>query len=176
MPERKAFPFGSIRKSTTPCSAGLRQNFGASTGRSNICFAARCAMQGACRDRKQRRPSMQRRSERSSFTLPSPLLESTPRQVRLNGAGIAVLIASAALVLGGLWGGSEIYRRAATSARRVALFASEGISTDAQVVRVQQRRGERQPPNAAPCTTDTSSAIENMEAPRPCAGPTAIAT
>jgi Protein of unknown function (DUF3592) len=85
---------------------------------------------------------MQRRSGRNSSTLPPPLRESTPRQVRLKGAGISVIIASAALVLGGLWGGSEIYKRAATSARRVALFASEGISTNAQVVRVQQRRGE----------------------------------
>ena len=74
--------------------------------------------------------------------MPPPLLESTPRQVRLKGCGIVVLIASAALVLGGLWGGSEIYRRAAMSERRVALFASEGISTNAEVVRVQQRRGE----------------------------------
>ena len=82
---------------------------------------------------------MQRRSGRSSSTLLPPLRESTPRQVRLNGAGIAVLIAAAALVLGGLWGGSEIYRRAESSARRVTLFGSESISTDAQVVRVQRR-------------------------------------
>jgi Protein of unknown function (DUF3592) len=85
---------------------------------------------------------MQRRSERSNSALPLPLLQSTPRHVRLNWAGIFALIVSAALIVGGLWGGSEIYRRAALSARRVALFASEGVSTGAQVVRMQQRRGE----------------------------------
>ena len=85
---------------------------------------------------------MPRRSERSESALPPPLLQPTPRQVRLNGSGIAVLIVSVALIAGGLWGGMEIYRRAAASARRVALFASEGTPTNADVVRVQQRRGE----------------------------------
>jgi Protein of unknown function (DUF3592) len=85
---------------------------------------------------------MQKRSEKDNSSLPPPLLQPTPRQVRLNGSGIAMLIVSIALIAGGLWGGSEIYRRAAASARRVALFASESISTNADVVRVQQRRGE----------------------------------
>ena len=84
---------------------------------------------------------MERRSERSK-SAPPALLQSTPRPVRLNASGIAVLIAAAALVVGALWGSNEIYRRAKSSERRVALFASEGISTNAEVVRVQQRRGE----------------------------------
>jgi hypothetical protein len=84
---------------------------------------------------------MQRRSEPSNSTLPRPLLQSTPRQVRPNGCGIFVLIISATLILGGIWGGVEISRRAELSERHVALFASEAITTGAKVVRVQRRGG-----------------------------------
>jgi hypothetical protein len=59
----------------------------------------------------------------------------------LPGCGIFVLALLAALILGGLWGGTEIYRRANLSERYAALFASEGISTAARVVRVQRRGG-----------------------------------
>jgi hypothetical protein len=68
-------------------------------------------------------------------------MRATPRYVRLSGAGIVVLIVAASLILGALLGGVEFYRRAKLADRHVALFASEGISTGARVVRVQRRGG-----------------------------------
>jgi hypothetical protein len=61
--------------------------------------------------------------------------------VQLNRCGIFVAILAAALIIGSVWGGTEMYRRAKLSERYVALFASEGISTTARVVRVQRRGG-----------------------------------
>jgi hypothetical protein len=84
---------------------------------------------------------MQRRSAQSNSALPLPLLRPTPRHVRPNGSGVFVLILSVTLILGGVWGGIEISRRAELSRRQLALFASEGITTGAQVVRVQRRGG-----------------------------------
>jgi hypothetical protein len=84
---------------------------------------------------------VQRKNDQDNSRLPSDLLRPTPRHVRLKGCGIFVLALLAALILGGLWGGTEIYRRANLSERHVALFASEGVSTAARVVRVQRRGG-----------------------------------
>jgi hypothetical protein len=59
--------------------------------------------------------------------------------VRLNANGIAVLILAIGLVIGGWLGGSSIYSRVRLSERHVALFDSEAIETDAEVVRLQPR-------------------------------------
>lgn len=46
-----------------------------------------------------------------------------------------------ALVIGGLWGGTALYRQWKESDRRVRLFATESVTTTAEVVRVQRRGG-----------------------------------
>jgi hypothetical protein len=73
--------------------------------------------------------------------MPAALMRPTPRHVQLNRCGIFVAILSAALIIGGVWGGTEMYRQAKLSERHIALFASESISTTARVVRVQRRGG-----------------------------------
>lgn len=84
---------------------------------------------------------MQRRSAQNNPASAAALLRSTPRQVRLNTSGVIMMIVAAALVIGGVWGGMELYRRAKLSERQVALLASEAITTDAEVIRVQRRGG-----------------------------------
>jgi hypothetical protein len=87
-----------------------------------------CATRDGCRVQIfRRRTQVQRKNDQDNSSLP--------------GCGIFVLALLAALILGGLWGGTEIYRRANLSERHAALFASEGISTAARVVRVQRRGG-----------------------------------
>jgi hypothetical protein len=83
---------------------------------------------------------MQRRNEQSS-PVSTALLRPTPRQVRLNSSGRTMVIVAAALIIGGSWGGVEIYSRAKLSEGQVRLFASEAITTGAEVVRVQRRGG-----------------------------------
>lgn len=68
-------------------------------------------------------------------------MRPTPRHVRLNSSGVTMMVVAAALIIAGVWGGVEIYRRAQLSARQATLFASEAITTDADVVRVQRRGG-----------------------------------
>ncbi len=69
--------------------------------------------------------------------MPPLLLRATPRGVRLNAAGAAIAILCAALAIGGLWAGAELYRRALRSVRQVALFQTEAVTTQAEIVRVR---------------------------------------
>jgi hypothetical protein len=85
---------------------------------------------------------VQRRSALDSSGLPPALLMSTPRRVRVNTFGGAMLFTAAALVVAGIWGGIELGRRAATAERQVGLFASERIVTAGDVVRLRRRGGD----------------------------------
>jgi hypothetical protein len=83
---------------------------------------------------------MRRRSaKRNESALPPQLLRSAPRDVGLSKAGVAMLLVVGALVVGGCFGALGLYTQAATSERRVALFASDGVSVEAEVTRVQRR-------------------------------------
>jgi hypothetical protein len=94
---------------------------------------------------------------RSNPPLPAELLRATPRDVRLKACGIFVAILALASVVGGLWGGAELYRRAFLSERYVALFKTEAVPTQARVVRVRQR-GER---NRRATTVDYEYVVDN---------------
>jgi hypothetical protein len=85
---------------------------------------------------------MQRRNALDSSEVPPALLKTAPRDVRVNGSGRVMLAIAAALVLGGIWGGVVLGRRAEIAARHVGLFASERIVTAGDVIRLQKRGGD----------------------------------
>ena len=82
---------------------------------------------------------MQRRSALDRSGLPPALLKATPRQVRANTSGGAMLITAAMLVVVGIWGGLTLGRQAAITARRVSLFASERVVTAGDVIQLRKR-------------------------------------
>ena len=51
------------------------------------------------------------------------------------------MLGALALVIGGLWAGTYFHRQARESDRRVRLFATESVTTEADVLRVQRRGG-----------------------------------
>jgi len=61
----------------------------------------------------------------------------------LNASGGIVAILCAAMLAGGLWGGAELYGNATRSERRVALFETEAVATEARVVRVRHHDRNR---------------------------------
>ncbi len=61
--------------------------------------------------------------------------------MRMSAAGRAALVALALLVIGGAWGGMEIYDDVKTSQQRADLAESEAKSISANVVGVQRRGG-----------------------------------
>ena len=84
---------------------------------------------------------MQRRSALDSSGLPPALLKATPRQVRVNASGGALLVTAALLVVVGMWGGIELGRRAEIAGRHLGLFASERIVTAGDVIQLRTRGG-----------------------------------
>ena len=84
---------------------------------------------------------MERRNGHADQGIPTPLLRPTPRHVRPNASGWLVVLVALALVMGGLWGGADLHRRAKESRHRAALFAAEAVTTDAEVISVQRRGG-----------------------------------
>ena len=84
---------------------------------------------------------MEKRSALDSSELPSVLLRSTPRDVRVNSTGLAMLIIAAMLVIGGMWGAVELNRRAETAARYIRLFESERIVAAGDVIQLRKRGG-----------------------------------
>jgi hypothetical protein len=52
-----------------------------------------------------------------------------------------VALLAGALIVAGLWGGAELYKRARISERRADLFSSEAVTTRGEVIRVQRRGG-----------------------------------
>jgi len=79
------------------------------------------------------------RSAIDSAGIPAALLKPTPRHVRANASGRAMLIVAAALVVAGGWGGSELQTRADIAERHVMLFASERVLTGGDVVELRRR-------------------------------------
>lgn len=84
---------------------------------------------------------MEKRSALDSADLPPALLRSAPRDVRLSPAGRVMVILAALLVIGGMWGGVELNRRAETAARLVGLFESERMVTAGDVIELRKRGG-----------------------------------
>lgn len=86
---------------------------------------------------------MQGRDDRKNkFDLPPQLLQSAPRRVEPNTAGMVVLMWAAVLFGAAIWSGPWLYMSAQASEKRIAQLASEGIATEAEVFDVQRRRGE----------------------------------
>ena len=85
---------------------------------------------------------MRGKSPVDSGGVPPPLLRPTPRQVRVNGVGSAMLAIAAGLVAIGIWGGIELGRRAETAARHAGLFASERVLTGGDVIQLRKRGGD----------------------------------
>ena len=81
------------------------------------------------------------RSALDSAGIPAALLKPTPRHVRVNASGRAMMIIAAALVVAGGWGGSELQTRADIAERHVGLFASERVLTGGDVVELRKRGG-----------------------------------
>lgn len=71
--------------------------------------------------------------------LPPQLLRATPRSVRLSNAGIATVVALAALVVAVGFGARAVYSHAAASSHEVVRFASEAVPASAEVTDVQHR-------------------------------------
>ena len=84
---------------------------------------------------------MEKRSALDSSELPTVLLRSIPRDVRVSSIGGVMLVIAAMLVIGGMWGGVEFNRRAGTAARYVGLFESERIVTAGDVIQLRKRGG-----------------------------------
>ena len=82
---------------------------------------------------------MRGRSAIDSAGIPAALLKPTPRHVRANASGRAMLIVAAALVVAGGWGGNELQTRADIAERHVMLFASERVLTGGDVVELRRR-------------------------------------
>ena len=86
---------------------------------------------------------MQSESGQSSPEIPAALLQPTPRNVRLNVKGVAVVVVAFVLLVGGLWVESGLYRRARRSHAILTLFEFERLVTGAQVIAVEERgRGD----------------------------------
>jgi hypothetical protein len=86
-------------------------------------------------------------------------LKPTPRHVRLSGAGATVALLAILLVAGGMWAEVQLYRRAETSARYVALFDSERVLTGGQVLDVRRRGGR----NSRRATIAYAYAVDGRE-------------
>lgn len=84
---------------------------------------------------------MQRRSAIDSSGLPPALLKATPRCVRVNTSGGAMLVTAVALVVVGIWGGITLTRQAEIAERHLGLFASERIVTAGDVTQLRKRGG-----------------------------------
>ena len=85
---------------------------------------------------------MRRRSALDSAGMPPALLKPAPRRVQVNTSGGMMLIIAAALVVIGIWGGIELWRRAETAERHVELFASERVVTAGDVLQLRKRGGD----------------------------------
>jgi hypothetical protein len=85
---------------------------------------------------------VQTRSALDSSALPPGLLQGTPRRVRVNVVGGAMLAAAMVLVAAGIWGSIVLGRRAETAERHVSLFNSERVVTAGEIVRLQNRGGD----------------------------------
>lgn len=85
---------------------------------------------------------MERRSALDSPDVPPVLLRSTPRAVRVNAAGQAVLFGAVALIAAGIWGAIELNRRADIAARHAALFASERMLAAGDIIHLRKRGGD----------------------------------
>jgi hypothetical protein len=85
---------------------------------------------------------MPKRSALDNSALPAVLLQASPRRVRVNASGSAMLAIAAALVAGGIWGSIVLSRRAETAERQLALFASERIVAPGEIVRLRRRGGD----------------------------------
>lgn len=66
-------------------------------------------------------------------------LPSPPRPVRLSAAGIALVAACAALLVGSLAGAIVLHARGVRAVKESLLFASESVPVSGRVVRVQRR-------------------------------------
>jgi hypothetical protein len=85
---------------------------------------------------------VQRTSAVDNSGLPQALLASTPRRVRVNEAGAALVVTAVVLVAAGIWGGIVLGRRAEVAERHVGRFASERIVTAGDIVRLRKRGGD----------------------------------
>ena len=85
---------------------------------------------------------MQRKSALDSSALPPALLQGTPRRVRVNLTGGAMLTAAMVLVAAGIWGSIVLGRRAETAERHVSLFDSERVVTSGEIVRLHKQGGD----------------------------------
>lgn len=88
---------------------------------------------------------MQTRSALDSSELPPVLLRSVPRDVRVNVNGRVMITIAAMLVIGGMWGGIELNRRADTAARYVGAFASERVLAAGDIIQLRTRGGDDEP-------------------------------
>jgi hypothetical protein len=88
---------------------------------------------------------MQGRSALANSGLPAALLQPTPRNVKVSALGGTMLLAAAALIAAGMWGGIELDRRADTTERHVGLFEAERIVTAGDVIQLRRRGGGDDP-------------------------------
>ena len=84
---------------------------------------------------------MEKRNALDSSGLPPALLKAAPRPVRVTAQGGVTLLVAGVLVVGGIWGGLVLGRRAEAAERRVGLFASERVVTAGDVIRLRRRGG-----------------------------------
>jgi hypothetical protein len=82
---------------------------------------------------------VQRRSELDSSGLPPALLKATPRHVRVNTSGGAMLVTAAALVVVGIWGGITLGRQAEIAEQHLGKFASERVVTAGDIIQLRKR-------------------------------------
>jgi len=82
------------------------------------------------------------KSALDNSALPPALLQATPRRVRVNLTGAAMLAAATLLMAAGIWGGLVLGRRAETADRHVRLFTSERVVTRGEVVRLHKQGGD----------------------------------
>jgi hypothetical protein len=85
---------------------------------------------------------VERKSAHDSSGLPPVLVKATPpREVRVNALGATMLCLAGALVVGGMWGGVELSRRAETASRHISLFESQRIVAAGDVIQLRRRGG-----------------------------------
>src|SRR5262245_23128122 len=82
---------------------------------------------------------MQSASGQSSPEIPAALLQPTPRDVRLNVKGVAVVVVAFVLLAGGLWVESRLYHRARRSHVILTAFEFERLVTGAVVTASEER-------------------------------------
>jgi hypothetical protein len=112
----------------------------ASTGKSNSCCAGHCRKPaGFPIWRRVVRIRSERRLEQK---LPKELQQSAPRPVGLNSSGKATAAGAIALLIAAVFSAVLLYALATGDDERVRRLAAEGISTEAQVTRVDRKRGE----------------------------------